>query len=118
MALGDIGQASRRIDVIAVVFDLSGFTDCCNHVDAHLSMPIFLKEFLSWLFKCIVSELEQKRFREGILLYTHLPFFAKFTGDGVLFLWNTENMDIKKYAMLWSWEGIYAPDIVIVFYQQ
>lgn len=95
LGLGDIGQKAKRIDVIAAVFDLSGFTDFCCQVDPHLSMPIFLKEFLSWLFEDIKSKFEQERFEEGILLYTNLPFFTKFTGDGVLFLWSTEDMDVK-----------------------
>lgn len=94
LRLGDIGARSRQIDVIAAVFDLSGFTNFCGQVDPHLSMPRFLKEFLSWLFESIKSEFENERFREGILLYSDLPFFAKFMGDGVLFLWNAEDMDM------------------------
>jgi len=96
LGLGNIGQKSRRIDVIAGVFDLGGFTNFCIQVDPHLSLPKFLKEFLDWLFQNIKSEFEEKRFGEKVLLYTDLPFFAKFMGDGVLFLWNTANMDMRK----------------------
>ena len=96
LGLGNIGQKSRRSDVIAAVFDLEGFTNFCSQVDPHLSLPRFLKEFLDWLFQIIKSKFEEKRFGEKVLLYTDLPFFAKFMGDGVLFLWNTENMDMRK----------------------
>lgn len=96
LGLGNIGQKSRRIDVIAAIFDLEGFTDFCSQVDAHLSMPRFLQEFLDWLFESLAYEFVEKKFSEGTLLYTDLPFFAKFTGDGVLFLWDTENMNMRR----------------------
>ena len=88
LRLGDISTRSRQIDVIAAVFDLSGFTTFCSQVDPYLSMPLFLDRFLNWLFEEIKSQSEQERFKQGIVLHTPLPFFAKFTGDGVLFLWN------------------------------
>lgn len=96
LGLGDVGARSRQIGVIAAVFDLSGFTNFCSQVDPHLSLPRFLKEFLNWLFESIKSQFEEKRFSQGILLYANLPFFAKFMGDGVLFLWDAENMTMKK----------------------
>ena len=91
--MGYIGVNSKQIDSIAVVFDLSGFTRFCSRADAHLRMPVFLKEFLKWLFEKIRSSIVMQIFEEGIRPYTHLPYFAKFMGDGVLFLWNTEDMD-------------------------
>jgi class 3 adenylate cyclase len=94
LGLGDIGEKSRRIDVIVAVFDLSGFTGFCNQIDPHLSMPIFLKEFLHWLFEEIKSQIAAEKIEGGTVLYAVLPFFAKFTGDGVLFLWNTGNMNM------------------------
>lgn len=94
LGLGDIRAAGKQIDVIAAVFDLSGFTSFCSQSDADLDMGTFLNEFLDWLFANIRSQLEVKRFKPGISLSTLLPFFAKFTGDGVLFLWNTENMNM------------------------
>lgn len=96
LGLGNIGTRSRHIDVIAAVFDLSGFTKFCSQVDPHLSMPLFLDMFLNWLFDEIKAQFEEERHREGVRLYTDLPFFAKFNGDGVLFLWNTEKMNMDK----------------------
>ncbi len=93
LKLGDIGTRSKQLDVIAAVFDLSGFTNFCSQVDPHLSMPRFLSKFLNWLFEAIKEHLTEKKFRQGILSTAKLPFFAKFMGDGVLFLWDTESMD-------------------------
>jgi len=93
LGLGNIGANSRQIDAIAVVFDLSGFTEFCSRADSHLRMPVFLKEFLEWLFERIRSGIVIQRFEEGVRTYTYLPFFAKFMGDGVLFLWDTKNMN-------------------------
>jgi len=95
LGLEDVGARSRQIGVLAAVFDLAGFTNFCCQVDPHLSMPSFLKEFLDWLFESIKSEFEYKRFSEGISLYADLPFFAKFMGDGVLFLWDVEDKNMK-----------------------
>lgn len=96
LGLGSISTKSRMIDALAAVFDLSGFTTFCGQTDPHLSMPDFLQRFLDWLFGEIKKELSQRRFRQGVMLRADLPFFAKFTGDGVLFLWNTENMEMKN----------------------
>lgn len=95
LGLGNVGVKSRQIGVLAAVFDLAGFTNFCSQVDPHLSMPRFLKEFLDWLFESIKSEFEFKRFSEGVVLYANLPIFAKFMGDGVLFLWDVENMQMN-----------------------
>jgi class 3 adenylate cyclase len=117
--LGDIGARSTQVDVVAAVFDLSGFTQFCSQVDPHLSMPRFLKEFLNWLFESIKSEFEQRRFRQGILLYSELPIFAKFTGDGVLFLWDVENMNMIEICNIvgilrticYQYSSFFVPEI-------
>lgn len=94
LKLGDIGEEWEQIDVIAAVFDLAGFTSFCTQVDPHLSLPKFVKEFLNWLFKEIKSQLKIKEYKDGIGLYSELPIFAKFMGDGVLFLWDATHMPI------------------------
>ncbi len=91
--IGKIGAKSQRIDSIAAIFDLSGFTKFCNQRDPHLCVPAFLSEFLDWLFKAIPTEMEGKEHEAGKAFNTELPFFAKFTGDGVLFLWDAADMD-------------------------
>jgi len=94
LGLGDIGKEWTQIDVIAAVFDLAGFTSFSSQVDPHLSLPRFVKEFLNWLFKEVKSQLEVNKYKDGIGLYSELPIFAKFMGDGVLFLWDASHMDI------------------------
>lgn len=93
LGLGDISMRSTEVEVIASVFDLSGFTNFCNQRDPHLSVPKYLSRFLGWLFDEIKKEFVQESYKEGKQLWAELPFLAKFLGDGILFLWDTNNMD-------------------------
>lgn len=92
LSIGNVNEGSRQSDVIAAVFDLGGFTNFCKQPDPYLVLPKYLSSFLTWLFESIVDEMTKKKFRAGKWLHTELPFFAKFTGDGVIFLWSTEKM--------------------------
>lgn len=96
LGIGDVSQRSVQREAIAAMFDLEGFTNFCRQVDPHLSIPKFLSEFLDWLFEAVKKELIQKRYRAGCLLYTDLPFFAKFTGDGILFLWDSSELSVAE----------------------
>lgn len=93
LGLGDISLRSTQMEALAAVFDLSGFTNFCSQVDPHLSVPEYLSRFLDWLFDDIKKEFVRKTYRKGRQLWADLPFLAKFLGDGVLFLWNTREMD-------------------------
>jgi len=92
LGLGDISLRSTQVEAIAAVFDLSGFTNFCSRIDPHLTVPEYLSRFLDWLFKEIKKEFVAESYEEGKKLWADLPFLAKFLGDGVLFLWDTENM--------------------------
>lgn len=83
---------SKEVEALAVVFDLSGFTNFCGKVDPHLSVPEYLSNFLYWLFDEVRTEFTAKVYRKSKALWSELPFLAKFLGDGVLFLWDTSNM--------------------------
>lgn len=96
LGLGEIDASSSQREAIAAVFDLEGFTNFCKQVDPHLSLPNYLNNFLSWLFEAIKVQLIERRFRKGYLPYTDLPFFAKFLGDGVLFLWDVRDLNTKQ----------------------
>lgn len=96
LEIGAIRARSKQIEVIAGVFDLSKFTNFCKQVDPHLSVPKFLGEFLDWLFGEIVNEFTVHKYKQGVELYTKLPVFAKFLGDGVLFIWDTNGMDTAE----------------------
>jgi len=93
LGLGDIGRSSETVEAVAAMFDLAGFTNFCRQSDPHLSLPGFLNRFLNWLFFNIREDTVYKSYRKGKSLWTELPFFAKFLGDGVLFLWDAKNMD-------------------------
>ena len=94
LGLGNIGAPSREVEAIAAVFDLSRFTSFCNQVDPHLAVPQYLSRFLEWLFTEVKQGIISKSYRDGTEIWAEvgLPFMAKFLGDGVLFLWDTDGM--------------------------
>lgn len=90
LGLGKIQKQASVTNALAAVFDLEGFTDFCSQIDPQLVVPEFLSDFLVWLFKSISTKFTEKESKESVRIWGSLPFFAKFTGDGVLFLWNTD----------------------------
>lgn len=92
LGLGRLDRQAKATDAIAAVFDLEGFTNFCKQIEPHLSVPLFLGEFLAWLMKQLKEEMVHKRYKTGVRLYSPLPFFVKFMGDGLLVLWNASSM--------------------------
>jgi hypothetical protein len=92
LGLGDISGNAKYQEALAAVFDLEGFTSFCNQIEPHLVVPEFLHDFLVWLFDEISIESKQKETTEAVVLWNQFPFFTKFMGDGVLFLWDTTIM--------------------------
>ncbi|MGG1515003.1 hypothetical protein ABE504_06295 [Paenibacillus oryzisoli] len=94
--LGNLNTGGKRVEGISAVFDLDGFTNFCNQMEPHLVVPRFLKEFLSWILKKIAqTHLIVKRentFEGKKALYSRLPIFCKFLGDGLLMIWDTDDM--------------------------
>lgn len=90
--MGDLNRDSSPIDAICAVFDLEGFTDFCAQLDPHLALPEFMNAFLPWLFTEVKMMMVQQAADDHVVLFGPLPFFAKFMGDGVMFLWNTAGM--------------------------
>jgi hypothetical protein len=93
LGLGDISADGKYFEALAAIFDLEGFTSFTNQIDPHLVIPEFLNEFLSWLFQSISEEFKQNDDGDKVILWGELPFFAKFLGDGVLFLWDTRTLE-------------------------
>lgn len=93
LGLGDISKDGERIDALAAIFDLEGFTSFTNQIDPHLVVPEYLSKFLDWLFDSVAHEFFQDQQAEHVVLWCKLPFFAKFLGDGVLFLWDTSDLE-------------------------
>jgi len=92
LGLGDIYTEGKYQEALAAVYDLEGFTSFCSQIEPHLVIPEFLQSFLNWLFQDIAQEFKKGELTDAIALWCKLPFFAKFTGDGVLFLWDTSDM--------------------------
>lgn len=96
LGLGEIKKESKPIQALSVMFDLEGFTKFCKQIDPHLAVPEFLSKFLKWIFNQIKKELIEETIDEGYIAYAKLPFLSKFMGDGVLFLWDTKEMDEEE----------------------
>jgi class 3 adenylate cyclase len=92
--IGDLRRPSKDTEVVAVVFDLEGFTNFTKQVDPQLSIPGFLSDFFLWLFDGIKRQITEKKKEQ--VLWAELPFFSKFLGDGVLFLWKIDLDKISK----------------------
>lgn len=94
--IGEIDIFSETREVIVSIFDLEGFTDFCKQVDPQLSVPSFLNDFLNWLYSEIRNEITNEKKKNKTLLWSELPFFSKFLGDGILLLWNINIKEISK----------------------
>jgi hypothetical protein len=92
LGLGDISAASVPTDAIAAVFDLQGFTNFCTQTDPHLAVPKYLSSFLRWLMQNLRNEMRHSEHEADVLVYSKLPFFVKFLGDGLLVLWDCAQM--------------------------
>jgi len=90
--LGDIAKEAKTINTLAAVFDLQEFTAFCNQIDPQLVIPEYLSDFLDWLFNATAEAFTREKKADQVVLWGSLPFFGKFLGDGVLFLWDTEKL--------------------------
>lgn len=93
LGLGDIEKEGSYKQALSAIFDLEGFTDFCNQIDPHLVIPDFLNSFLLWLFNKIANEFTRHKDKTQVYMWCRLPFFSKFMGDGVLFLWDTTEIE-------------------------
>ena len=90
LGLGDVSRDGEYSQALAAFFDLEGFTDFCGQVDSHLVIPEFLSRYLSWLFQTLAEQFCEGSDDTTVRLWGSLPFYAKFLGDGILFLWATD----------------------------
>lgn len=102
LGLGNIQSESSTRSAVAVIFDLQGFTSFCGQIEPSLTVPLFLNEFLNWLFAGIRKESINRVHSDKVLLWHGLPFFAKFMGDGILVLWDTAKMSQRNQHNLIS----------------
>jgi class 3 adenylate cyclase len=90
LGLGDVACKGHYVHSMASFFDLEGFTDFCNQVESHLVIPEFLSRYLQWLFQQLAAEFKEGSDGTTVRLWGSLPFYAKFLGDGILFMWDTD----------------------------
>lgn len=120
LGLGDIARGGEYKQALAAFFDLDGFTDFCNQVDSHLVIPEFLTRYLHWLFQALADEFRESEDEASVRLWGCLPFYAKFLGDGILFLWATDlcrgfpgrvNIAQSLLSITNAYVSSFAPDI-------
>jgi class 3 adenylate cyclase len=92
LGLGDVSQEGQYVQALAAIYDLEGFTSFCNQVDPHLVVPDFLKLFIDWLFSSLAKLFKESEKANMVALWSKLPVFTKFMGDGILLLWDTKDM--------------------------
>jgi hypothetical protein len=92
LGLDDISEDGTYIQALIAIFDLEGFTSFFNQPDPHIVIPEYLSRFISWLFKEISNEIKYDEENGIILLWGELPFYAKFMGDGIIFIWKTNSI--------------------------
>jgi len=88
LGLGDLTRATTIVDAVVAVFELDGFHEYCRKVESDLAIPFLIKEFLFWLVDQLKHEMKRKEHEDGVLLWSPLPIFIKFTGDGLLAVWD------------------------------
>lgn len=116
--LGDITKKSDLTDAVAAVFDLQGFTRFCNQTDPQFSLPEFLSAFLEWLFEIIRQEHTTKVHPEGVQLFSPLPFYAKFMGDGVLMLWDVADANTVQIRNIVHSCKLICDKYITTFYEE
>ena len=99
LGIGNVSQSGKYVQALAAVYDLQGFTQFCNQIDSHLVIPEFLQRFVDWLFLTLAESAKEGEKNLKVTLWAPLPFFAKFLGDGVLLLWDTEMLGDDKIAL-------------------
>jgi hypothetical protein len=92
LGLPDILENKETFDGLAVILDLKDFTAFCDQRDPQSEVPDFLDKFLRWLFDRLSEELFDHSDGKEVVLWSHLPIFGKFLGDGVLLLWDVTDI--------------------------
>jgi len=117
--IGSPSAKNASINALAAFFDLEGFTAFCSQIDSQLVVPAYLNTFHSWLFSEISARFVKELSPKGAVLWGKFPFFAKFLGDGVLMLWETDglgpaslgNIVVNLYKVCHSFSTEFVPRI-------
>src|SRR4051812_277386 len=87
LGLSDVSKENQPLSALAAIFNLQGFTQFCAQPDAQLVIPEFLGAYTDWHFKELASQMKEREAENSVRLWCRLPFFTKFLGGGMLFLW-------------------------------
>ena len=98
LGLGDLNRPAQLMNVLAAVFDLEGFTAFSAQSDPHLSVPSFMDKFVYWVFTSIRKLSIERQKANKLYLFCPLPFFSKFMGDGVLYLWRIDDSALHSFC--------------------
>lgn len=90
LGLGDIAKEGRYVQALVAFLDLEDFTDFCNQVDSHLVIPEFMTRYIGWVFESLAEKSKEGEDGDTIRIWGSLPFYMKFLGDGLLFMWDTQ----------------------------
>jgi hypothetical protein len=93
--LTDITKNKKTFEGLAVILDLQDFTIFCDQRDPQHQVPRFLGLFIRWLFQRIRTELFDRNDGDEVVLWSHLPIFSKFLGDGVLLIWDVSDVSLE-----------------------
>lgn len=115
LGLADLTKEKKTFEALAVILDLEGFTAFCDQRDPQHEVPRFLDRFLKWLFQRLREELFDTEDGNEVVLWTHLPIFGKFLGDGVLLIWDVSNVSLESRRIIVQTFDIICSDYVDVF---
>lgn len=94
LGINKIDLPTIKKEAICIIFDLEGFTSFCFKPSSLPIITNFLNDFLRWIFLMVRLKNIQKRNDKYIALFSSFPFFNKFMGDGVMFIYDTEIIDV------------------------
>ncbi len=115
IGLENLSRNKETFEGLAAILDLKDFTGFCDQRDPHHEIPRFLDKFLKWLFDRIREELFDRNDGNDVILWSHLPIFGKFLGDGILFLWDATDVSAEARRNLVQAFDIICSDYTTVF---
>lgn len=118
IGLSDLAKRKKTFEGLAVILDLQGFTPFCDQRDPQHEVPRFLDRFLKWLFQKIRQELLETEDGDDVVLWSHLPIFGKFLGDGVLLIWDVTDVSLESRRNIVQAFDIICSDYVDVFLEK
>jgi class 3 adenylate cyclase len=120
LGLGDISKEGEYVQALVAFCDLEGFTDFCNQVDSHLVIPEFMTRYIGWVFESLADKAKEGENGDTIRIWGSLPFYMKFLGDGLLFMWDTQysggfngirNIVAQLYDLGMEYQSEFLPQI-------